>query len=285
MTITDVIEEVIESKDIKKYLIENIDDINIYSRRSIIIGSRATLERKAEILEALAVDQDENNLYADYAKRARNALSELELKKGEVFLCTGISKGFSEGFEKGIPCASIEKVRKYIRKRVENIDFRYETVWFWVEKLVPNSKGGFDCTYVFTLFPSGDIVFFEKQNDDSDEDFYRDDFHRSNDLNIPVPFERGDIVTVDLRPFYPRVRHVMIEGIGDNRDCCSVGYCYVTDKGKIEESNPFKHANSFFLMDDDHSILISALYRAEVYHGELPEEERALLYHTPEDEW
>ena len=56
------------------------------------------------------------------------------------------------------------------------------------------------------------------------------DFSIYNDVNLPVPFHAGDIVTIDCRPFAP-VSHAVILEVGDNCDCCCLQALYYAGNG------------------------------------------------------
>ena len=48
----------------------------------------------------------------------------------------------------------------------------------------------------------------------------------------PIPFDFGDIITIDMRPFYNDFNGVIVR-IGDNYDCCAVAYIYVDENGLL----------------------------------------------------
>jgi hypothetical protein len=150
---------------------------------------------------------------------------------------------------------------------VEDIDDR---MWFGIEKWIPAEDGRMKETIDWTLSAAGDIWFFNLP-DASDEGlrFLLSFGIYGWDLNLPVPFSVGDIVTIDCRPFID-VFHAVITTLGDNHDCCAVWFLYVTKRGKIDVE-ALKH-NHFF-----HELSpFSALYRAETFKGALPKRESPL---------
>ena len=138
--------------------------------------------------------------------------------------------------------------------------------WYRLEKYAPNKDIELDWRYYYTIAPNGEIWYTHDLGKDEDRTF--DD---SQDLNLPVPFEVGDIITIDCRPFAP-VKHGVILEKGDNWGCCSVQCAWITENGKIR-IGALKHCTLF---DDKSFISVSPLYRAEVFAGELPQNEQPL---------
>lgn len=94
----------------------------------------------------------------------------------------------------------------------------------------------------------------------------------SEDLNIPMPFKVGDILTIDCRPF-AALRKVLVIEIGDNRDCCSLQGLYIDNQGEIH-IGAIKH-NSVF-RDYECIPKISSLYKAGISKDELLERDKPL---------
>ena len=103
---------------------------------------------------------------------------------------------------------------------------------------------------------------------DRDENFEENAILFRKTLSPPLPFQSGDIVTVDCRPFQ-RVYHALIlNNWIPASDCCAPWCVYPASDGKFS-ARGFKH-----LCGDPEGI--SPVYRAEVFHGTLPENERIL---------
>ena len=96
------------------------------------------------------------------------------------------------------------------------------------------------------------------------------DFSIYNDVNLPVPFHAGDIVTIDCRPFAP-VSHAVILEVGDNCDCCCLQALYYAGNGTWD-TGAVKHGHIM----PHYGGKLSPLYRLASFHGQLPEEERLL---------
>lgn len=87
------------------------------------------------------------------------------------------------------------------------------------------------------------------------------------DLNLPVPYQPGDILEVDCRPYIPKVAYCLITEVGD--DCCGVQCVYPCANNKLN-FGAFKHGNFF---DDAYQmpLYMSPLYRSRIVHKPLPE--------------
>ena len=84
---------------------------------------------------------------------------------------------------------------------------------------------------------------------------------------MQVPFEVGDIVLIDQRPFAP-VRHGLILWKGGFKDDNYVLYKNVKGFWQL------RNLSSLMVAD---GVMYSCYYRMERFEGELPEEERLLL--------
>lgn len=272
----DSINKFIESVQMKKYLVENVDILQKWQIIDLICGARASLTDKYEMLKKLSEketdeDKEERNSATSAAKNAKSALEELVLNSGEVFLKMECGYDY-EIKEKKLygaePCFSLEPVMRYINEEyteLEEDEKKDAVYWYELEKYVPDDVEKLDNSYAYTIAPNGEIWFVEK------EYLRYGDFASSQDLNLPVPFEIGDIITIDCRPFAP-LKHAVIVKIGDNWGCCSVQCMWVDNDGDIY-GGALKHSSVF---DDKTFILVSPLYRAEVYEGELSEKEACL---------
>ena len=97
------------------------------------------------------------------------------------------------------------------------------------------------------------------------------DYCRADNLNVPVPFKPGDIITYDGFPFGPK-GHILIVEVGDNRDCCCLqGLSLDTDGKWIMGAVKHGSAQHYYFPR------ISPLFTAEIYNGEPEEKEKVML--------
>lgn len=146
-------------------------------------------------------------------------------------------------------------------------DEERELTWFNVEKWSPDGAGRLINEFDYTIV-GGDICYCSCNALSAREQF---EFDTYQDVNLPVPFHAGDIVTVDCHPYAP-ISHVIVLEVGDNWDCCCFQALHRKDDGTWD-IGAVKHGHIF---PGHHSSGFSPLYRMTVFHGQLPEEERFL---------
>jgi len=154
-----------------------------------------------------------------------------------------------------------------------------ELVWYEVEKFAPNEDGKLVHTITWIFNAAGEIVSFEL-GDDAEQEALRvdddcsawidwDSKYGSNHLtHVPVPFDFGDIITIDMRPYYDKLNGVIVR-LGDNHDCCAVACIYADGDGYLY-CGTLKH--------NLHGTLtkVSPLYRAARFSDELSGNEAML---------
>lgn len=104
----------------------------------------------------------------------------------------------------------------------------------------------------------------------SEADYYQFSMLSMTDLNIPIPFQPGDIVEVGSAPFTPRFR-VLITDIGDNFDCCCIQGMCISEDGKCN-IGAVKHGHVGKYRRDCY-IMPSLLYEMTLYEGRLDDNE------------
>lgn len=273
----EVIKKYVESKQMKDYLISVVDELCKWQIIDLICGARADLKDKYETLNLLAEYENDEEKKDEYqsatlaASNAKAALDELKLNQGEALLNMEYGYGIDIRDQKiygAAPHFSLSTVMKYINEECAELDEEEKedtTYWYRLEKYVPGVKDELDMTYTYLISPNGELWFA------NNGDFPRISFASSQDLNLPVPFDIGDIITIDCRPFAPLKHGVIIEK-GNNRSCCCVQCAWIANNGDVRVG-ALKHTTVF---DDKSFVNVSPLYRAEIYNGELPENERCL---------
>jgi hypothetical protein len=275
----------------------------------IIWNSRAPLHKKAEAVKSVAgvcarieeifmrerkrqfPESDYERKPTDYGKMADAAFAALrELTEnatpGAVFLLQQYirygrdSHSFQEEDDRRM-FTRFDATLNHIKAEKNNLDDADDCVYYELEKWIPVDDGKMTCALSFNLSADGDVWSFDATDEMSRTneyyqrlDEYSDQmFEWIGDLRLPVPFDIGDIFTVDCRPF-AEPRHAVILEVGDNYDCCSVQSVFMkyTMKGEpLLDIGAVKHNSYGF-----GSSPFSALLRAQRYFGELPEEEKPL---------
>ena len=80
------------------------------------------------------------------------------------------------------------------------------------------------------------------------------------DLNLPVPYQPGDVLVIDCRPYAPGAFYCRLKEVGD--DCCGIQCEYVNPEGEIE-TGALKHGDYFFNHREVYQYL-SPLYKAKI---------------------
>ena len=80
------------------------------------------------------------------------------------------------------------------------------------------------------------------------------------DLNLSVPYQPGDVLFIDCRPYAPGAFYCRLKEVGD--DCCGIQCEYVNSEGEIE-TGALKHGDYFFNHREAYQHL-SPLYKAKI---------------------
>ncbi len=201
-------------------------------------------------------------------RRVDDAIREMKtLRDGDIFTLSAAwfdEEIFNEKQAFEGPVSSFEKAIEMIRLEREEEEADEDSCeWYVLEKWRLEASGNYARAYTFTLF-GDEAVFFKKEGDRPS---------RTVDLNLPVPFEVGDLPTVDCRPFAPPVPALLLEK-GDNRDCCCLQILYrdlYTRKWKV---CALKHGLVLNAVEGSYTPPLSPLYRLS--RLDLPKDDGAL---------
>lgn len=266
------------SEEMERYLIGC--KLNDYNMLDIILGAPLTLIEKRKLLELLNTQDSEGyDNVAECIREFDDALAALALKDGEIFTLSEYwydddildeNRSFAE------PFLSFQAVAEYIKKLIEeeteDLDDIDEYIcWTEITKWIPAGKGKMKDVYTYTFV--GNEIHYFKRIGNLPRDSYRG-YKSSLDLDLPIPFQQGDIVTLNSLPFRTVKQAVLLEV--DNRDCCGVQILYPR-KNKITgntvwETGALKHGDGW----EGYFPMLSSLYRLSKYEGELSGEERIL---------
>lgn len=266
--IASILQEVFPSSEMASYLAECA--LTRMELRNAVAYAAIPLVRKRDMFLQLASGKD-TSYFRRQAGAIEGTIREMQAKPGEFFYlkcCRYSDKSvFSE--EKGLePYLTWEHIFERIQEYLGYLeDDEKELTWFNVEKWSPDGTGRLKNDYDYTVF--GTEVCYVTHNSSPRWDW--PGFSTDRDLNLPVPFHSGDIVTIDCRPFAP-VSHAVILEIGDNRDCCCLQALYHADDG-IWDTGAVKHG---FILPKHTSAGLSPLYRLSSFRGKLQDEERLL---------
>lgn len=275
-SIEEIITTCFESEEMQEYLIEHSSELTQDKIAEIIIGAPFPLSRKVELME----DVDERSY-----QEMKAALDALNLKDDQFMYFTMHGYEYIDGQLESDewcvgPCKSMEQVRKYLARdwyalpEDEDLwEHRLEGLgWSELDLYESDGKDGFLNPYKYFLI-ADQVCYFEKYADMDEVGLRGDgyDFTYSWDcinLNIDIPFEPGDIVTVDSTPFAKPQNIVLLE-VGS--DCCGVWALYRNEKGEWA-TGAVKHGTIY----PEVMAMISPLYRMRKHAGHFEEGEDLL---------
>lgn len=266
--IASILREIFPSSEMASYLAERA--LTRRELRDAVAYAPVPLARKRDIFLQLASGKDAS-YFRRQAGAIEGAIREMRAKPGEFFYlkCCRYSDESVFSEEEGLePYLTWEHIFERIREYLGYMeDDEKELVSFKVEKWLPDGTGRLKNDYDYTVF--GAETCYVAYNNSSRWEW--PGFSTDCDLNLPVPFHAGDIVTIDCRPSAPASRAVILE-TGDNRDCCCLQALYRNDDGTWD-TGAVKHGR---VLPNHYFPDISPLYRLATFHGRLPEEERLL---------
>ena len=265
------------SEEMKEYLYEQ--ELPPGTLFDVIAGSLESLQVKFEWLCRL--NDSCGGMFVNEQQALKEAIRALRTEDDSIYLVTmkWMDRDIQE--EKtgpAYPCENFDKVEACVRRCLAE-DFNYPEIepeeddgWFQVSKWVKEDGKDYACTYVYYLFGTK-AVFFEKNDETERNTGPGRAFCSSTDLNLPVPFLAGDIVSIDCRPVFPE-KPALILSVGDNKDSCSPWALAAGGDGKLMTAG-VKHA-LFFTDPLIDPVLVSPLYRLRLYQGEYSEENHIL---------
>ena len=121
--------------------------------------------------------------------------------------------------------------------------------------------------YTYIMDKNGEIQYFIHERKTSNYlkgplgSMVESQFHSAcSDLNLPVPYQPGDVLVIDCRPYAPGAFYCRLKEVGD--DCCGIQCEYVNSEGEIE-TGALKHGDYFFNHRKVYQYL-SPLYKAKI---------------------
>ena len=227
----------------------------------VLFHSPRPVKRKAEALSKLLDDAKRIN-NKELEKECKYYLDAIETAMAEIddegvfllywneFLVDDINESLQGVF------GTYEAMRAYMKKEMESFDELPELFYYSATKHLKTADGNYEESYEY-IFVNNEIYYIDGG---LNFDLHLSDCDGAN-LNLPVPFKAGDVIEVNNYPFAPNFR-VIITGIGDNEDCCSVWSIFKDYEG-MWRSQALKHGVSKIPL----FYLNSALFTAELYDG------------------
>ncbi len=267
-TINKIIDICVPSSEMRSYL--KTKTWTDYELTELIFGSQIKLEDKLKCL----FDIKDSEIALEAFGETYNALVELKnVTNGEILIvhdCWYDYDFHDENSDFYCPCLDYTQALYEIRELMEVEEWDWDTLcWTRVEKWIYDECDIMARWYIY-YFIGDEAVYFESRDPTSDRRDFKG-YVDSASLHLPVPFKPGDIITLDARPFAP-VNTAVITETDNNFDCCGTQILYPNENGTYN-SFALKHGHGF---GEHYFPLLSPLYRAEKYNGEL-KEKKAIL--------
>ncbi len=277
----------LESREMREYLRNELPkwgDVSYYCAK-IVAYAPAPIEKKLPVLEQIGrMAKPEpgdkrtwENTGARFADSCRSALAERYCgPDGGLFWLQDFryhknGRMFGHAF-----FTEFDSALRYLEELTEEYpqESSLEEQNYTITKCLPKGRGRLEEYCTWYLNAEGELWYFDYCYDDS--------FWRRRDwkplidacgcfLNLPVPFQPGEIVEADCLPF-AKPRRVLILEVGDNQDCCCLQALFMQKKGRLN-AGAFKH-NDFLQYPENSPV--SGLYRAKRWTGKLSHGEEPL---------
>ena len=251
----------IESETSRRWLEEHSEYLKAEDIADLIMCARADIRDKLHDMKRLAKKSD-----ADLSNAVRyleKAVSLMDSQGDAIFLKTvHYYEEDGDDCDESAPYVSFYKAVDSMieEKNDEDLDEEgYASISWYVINRYDLKNGEYEYTARFTVGHDGSVWAAEIEG----EKYYHDD------LNIVTPFVPGDIITFDAEPFHPTIHAVVIWKTmisADREDCCSPFILYKKEDGLHYEALKHIYCGELF----------SPLLRAEIYEGELNDDEQIL---------
>lgn len=270
----------IDAVCMRNYLLEHMNELRISEFAEIIVGAPKALEKKAELMEKLleCPMNEEDYKYVNQCLRViQDAISFLHYVDSEkvrmVLRCVD-TEGKKQYVIDVVPVLSYEDALRYIKEEFgvaeedECLDF-----YFCLDLYEITENEKLLWKYEYICNGKGEVQFF-RVHDQKRNGLCRI-FSTIGMEYFPTPYQVGDVLYIDCRPFLQPC-YCLVYYIDENRrDCCGTRCLFLIEEKSVQEG-ALKHGH-FYPTDSDIqcSFSISPLYRAEICK-EIPEEQHLL---------
>ena len=246
----------------------------------IIAGAPVSLKRKQGLLHKLRATTDLKQRDMEYMKLCCECMNQavryLTMESRTIFLIQLM--GYDDDSKSDIMdgpyiMTSLEDMKKAVQEYYWNdFDSTWETL-YWRVELYLDSKNEIKKNeflspmYTYIMDKAGEIQYFIHEKLSLNylkgplgSMVERQFYSVCPDLNLPVPYQPGDVLLIDCRPYAPGAFYCLLKEVGD--DCCGIQCEYVNPKGEIE-TGALKHGDYFFNHREVYQYL-SPLYKARI---------------------
>ncbi len=260
------------SPELYKFLLTRQEKIPVSDYADIIAGAPVSLDEKEQLLTLLfnsVKNKEDATLIQRYSDFLHNAINALK-NKGRQQISFSV-----ELLEKGkvldgpYVVFSMKDAQKAIRNYIamesaDNLDCCYWKISLYRQGDTVECETFVPPAYTYIATSRGEIQYFLRSAGKcAHGDACIESSFGSVHLNLPVPYQPGNILQIDCSPYVPGPYYCMVTEVSD--DCCGIQCLYACSNGKIKQG-ALKHGNYF---PDCYSTLqyLSPLYRIRVYTG------------------
>lgn len=274
--------ELIDSEEIRDYLLCNLNNISEQEYVKIIANAPCAIMKKIEMLKELRPSirsnwlKDEVDEMIASATEAMDALLHFNRNNSLMVLYQMQTVEYldeiNHEYKDIVPVTSYEGILRYLQEFIRvvdpgELDPDWEKSIYWdIELYDIDEQGDAKEHYCYTCLGNGEIQYFMEYGRHIFMDFWHED------INIPLPFQAGDILEIDCRP-YNLPAYCLITDMGDNADCCSVRCVYPQagqwGEGALKHGHYFNASNQLYPYTQESDFHISPLYRAKCAKGKL----------------
>ena len=251
-----IINKFVPSTQMQKYLLtQELSDEDVFN---LIVGSPVDFSKKLEVIQ-----KGFKSIYPEMCKEYEQAYNYwiADLKNDEIISIEEVWYDLDvyEEQRAGLrlfssPTSALNYIRE-ICKEEQAPEQKYNYGWFEINKWKIDRDNAYKNTY--TYYAANDEIWFfsNKQTDRSSQQI----FSNSTNLNLPIPFNKGDIIDIDCWPFAYKKRAIIIDDI-NNKDCCGVWIAYINEHGKLDDC-ALKHSGMF---EGLYGCRLSPLYKLKL---------------------
>lgn len=272
--------DLIESPELHVYLMEHAERLKLRDYVSIIAGAPVELKRKKELLYKMRAALNLKQQDIDYMKLCCECMDQavqyLTMENGTIFLIQLM--GYDDDNQSDIMdgpyvATSLADAKRATRKYYDDEPgTEWQTLYWRMELYVDGQNeirenGFLSPKYTYIMDKNGEIQYFIHERKTSNYlkgplgSMVESQFHSAcSDLNLPVPYQPGDVLVIDCRPYAPGAFYCRLKEVGD--DCCGIQCEYVNSEGEIE-TGALKHGDYFFNHREAYQHL-SPLYKAKI---------------------
>ena len=237
--------DLIESSELHAYLMEHAERLRLRDYVSIIAGAPVGLKRKQGLLYKLRATSDIKQQDMDYLKLCCECMDQavryLTMESEKIFLIQLM--GYNDDNKSDIMdgpyiMTSFEDMKKAVQEYYWNDpDSIWETLYWRVElyfsgKNEIKENEFLSPEYTYIMDKNGEIPYFIHERRSLNYlkgrlgSMVEDQFYSAcPNLNLPVPYQPGDVLFIDCRPYAPGAFYCLLKEVGD--DCCGIQCEYV----------------------------------------------------------